>query len=164
MLNNMSYLSIFFRLFNFVIIIYIFVYLFKKYLKDGLYKEIKDRIQYLKNLNDEKVVLIKNMEQLDIEIIEQNKLTKELINKLNRWKLVLNDDQEKKIKKLDSIKIDIQNKQLIRNDSLSKKIVYSLVIPEIVKENQIEILQEFSNNKESIKYEKEIIEFIKKSL
>ena len=164
MLNNMSYLSLFFRLFNFIIIIYIFVYLFKKYIKEGIYKEIKDRIQYLKNLNDEKALLVKNMQQLDIEIIEQNKITKELLNKLDQWKLVLKDKQEQKIKKLEFIKNDIQNKQILRNNSLSKKIAFSLVIPQIVKENKIEILQKFSNNEETGKYQKEIIEFIKKSL
>jgi len=164
MLSDMSYLSIFFRIFNFVIIIGVFWYLFKKYIKTGIIKQINDRIQYLRNLNNERAAFIENAKQIDIEITQQNKLTQNLLYKLDKWKSVIQTEQENKLRKFESIKIDIENKQAIKNNILSQKIVYSQVIPQIIEDNKIEILREFANNEQAIKYQKEIIEFIKKSL
>ncbi|MDR3646275.1 MAG: hypothetical protein P4L22_01900 [Candidatus Babeliales bacterium] len=127
-------------------------------------KQINDRIEYLKNIKDEQIALIENAKQLDIDINQQNKLTQDLLYKLDRWKSVIQTEQEDKLKKLDSIKVDIQNKQAIKNNLLSQKIVYSHVIPQIIEDNKIEILKEFSDNKEAVRYQKDIIAFIKKSL
>lgn len=164
MLNDMINLSVFFRLFNFAITIFIFGYLFKKYIKDGIKKEIQTRLQYLKNIKNEQSFLIENAKQIDLEIIQQNNLTDDLLKKLEKWSQVLKNEQEKKTKKLVSIKSDIESKQLIKNNILSKKLVYGVIIPEIIEENKIEILNDFSHVDQTKRYQKEIIEFIKKSL
>lgn len=163
MLNNMNFLSIFFRLFNFTVTFCIFAYIFKNYLLDNIKKQIKDRMQYLKDLKDEQINFNQKIIQTDKEIIDQDKLTKELLSKLDKWNNNIENQQIRRLKEFEDIKGIIENKQLIRNNILSKMFTYKLIVPKIIQNNKTEILNDFENQDRVIDYQKQIIKFIKKN-
>lgn len=164
MLDDMSYVSIFFRIFNFGITIAIFTYIFKNYIRKNIIQKIKERLSYLSNISAEKENLELNIENTRTEISQQDKLAKNLLKNLDKWRNDIEYQNAEKLKEYDLIKAEIENKQLIKNNSLSQRYIYKLVMPDIIETNRLKILEDFAEDKEAQNYQKAIIKFIKKGL
>lgn len=157
-------ISIAFRIINFGIIVFIFVYATKKYLLKAVKERIFARNSYFQNLKKNLDNYINRSRNLDTEIIEQEQLSKRLINKIEIWNNSFENLQAKKIEELALIKEKINHKLLIQENNVTLDNIRKTILPDVIKKAQDKLTQDFESVQKKQIYQNELITLMKQSL
>lgn len=158
-----NFIAITFRLINFFIVISVFIYLFIKHLKDIKFNVLKLK-NYFSSLNKKSEELDKITKNLDFEISYQQHLSKELLEKINKWKEAYKKDlNEKKIEK-ESVNKKIDEKLKIQEDLLTRNKLKQEILKKVISKARSDLIEEFQNNENNITdFNAELINFLDRS-
>jgi len=158
-LNNITF--IFFRFFNFFVVVSIIAYFVKRYLRASILKQIHNRQNYFKSLELDYTRLNQDYENIEKELKEKEMLAKDLKIKLDKWRQVFILEQETKKKENEAIKINIEKNNLIKQKNITLEYLASKTLVKGISNAKSTINKEF-NEIEACKYQDSLIEFIKK--
>lgn len=87
-------IDLIFSFINLAIVIALGTYAFIRFIKPGIKQEIHTQIEEISHLKTERVRLIEKQSQLEQEILEQEKLCKQLKEKVSFWRDVYTKDKQ----------------------------------------------------------------------
>lgn len=128
MSNELSLMTIFFRIFNFALLIGIFYYLFNKYVKSSLEEKMSQKESLVKGLEEQGYMLEGKQHELEVRLSAQARKNAQLQERINEWQTAVQDEHKKNeieyatIVQAMSVRMQYKNEQ-IKQDRLTKKVV-----------------------------------------
>lgn len=156
--------SIFFRLFNFAIVVYLLCYIFKKYLLPSLSIQFSTYTSYLPILKNKLKKLSERVDKIDVETVQQEKLSQELLEKIKIWKKNNSEQEEGRLKEQELINKNIINRLETQERLITVNKIRAAVFPTIVATSKEQLLSKFENEENAFKFQNKIIESMKRSL
>jgi len=157
--NNITF--IFFRFFNFFVVVSIIAYFVKRYLRASILKQIHNRQNYFKSLELDYTRLNQDYANVEKELKEKEMFAKDLKIKLDKWHQTFVLEQESKKEEHEAIKANIQKSNLIKQKNITLEYLASKTLVRAINKAKSTINEEF-NELEACKYQDSLIEFIKK--
>lgn len=156
--------SIFFRLFNFAIVVYLLGYIFKKYLLPSLSIQFSTYTSYLPILKNKLKKLSERVDKIDVETVQQEKLSQELLEKIKIWKKNASQQEEYRLKEQELINKNIINRLEAQERFITVNKIRATVFPTIIAMSKEQLISKFENEENSFKFQNKIIESMKRSL
>ncbi len=134
-------IDIIFSFINLAVLIALGVYVFIRYVRPSISQEIDAEMQGIDQLKTERVHLIEKQHILEQEIVDQEKLCKELTLKINLWQQAYIKDEEARLEKSAHLRHDlerriVQQSEQYRLEKMQKQIaenVYSTLACDLEK-------------------------------
>lgn len=155
-------IDLIFFIINLLLIVFLIVYLSRKYLLPSVYESINEENKYFNDLENKLQNISINQIKLDKEIVDQEENNKLLILKINNWKTkVANIKIQKELVKEQLIN-DFEKKLDLQYHNYKAKRLSEQITPELIKKlkNDLEIF--FSDKINSKNYLNSVIEKIEK--
>ena len=157
-------LSIIFRLANFGILVFICVYLFKRYIlptiKDQMYREqeeqhtIKDRHKEIRK--QEKIVAA--------FAYDQEKLCRILQERVNRWRRVQEDHGEKREQEKERRMRFLQDRVMRQEQGFEQQQMLRSIVPRAINTVEHTLQETFKSPEQGHKYTQDIIKQLRKEI
>jgi hypothetical protein len=162
MFTNNPIIGIFFRLFNFAILIGLFVYLFKKYGKavfvELLEKKDADRALLL----SEQATLEKKQSELDLLIAQEIRDCEKLREKIDIWKTVVDNEKALYEKEYEKIGILAEKKGMLRAEQTQQEYIRSMVLERLIPQLHNTLTDHFQEEENGRAYTEAIVRFMDK--
>ena len=160
---NSEIISIVFRIINFVIIIFFFIILYKRYIHKNIKDQILKQINYLSNLKESNNKLLQRSLDLNKEIFFQENLSKDLNIKIKKWKSAFDLKQKIKTQEFQIIKQEIERKLKIKEEYITLNYLKNEILTDVINRSGINLKKEFESENNIKEYERELFEFMKKN-
>ena len=145
MSGEFSFMTVFFRIFNFVLLIGIFYYLFNKYVKSSLEEKMNQKESLVKGLEEQGYMLEGKQHELEMRLTEQERKNAQLQERIGEWQTAVQNEHKKneieyaaRVQTMNT-RINYKNEQ-IKQDRLTKK-----VVPLTLQRARAALQQKFSN-------------------
>lgn len=161
MFDNNNLIFIFFRLFNFLVIVFIIAYFIKRFLKASILKQIKGRQKHFELLEFDYKKLNNDFQRIEQEKKELQIFAYDLKKKLYKWQKTFELEQMSKKNAYEKVKIDIQKDYEIKQKNITLKYLASKTLVNAVINTQNTLSKKF-NDIEACRYQDKLIQFIKK--
>lgn len=138
-------INIIFNILNFILLIFVIVYIFYKYLLKIILNAFhEDKINKLK-LNEQNINLDIFKEKLEKSILEQDIIGQNLILKVEKWKNFVFFEKEKKTQESNLYYIKIKEKIKIQYNNYKNHIIQEELTPKLLENLEFELDNYFSN-------------------
>ncbi len=162
-MSNSEIINIIFRFINFAIVIFLIIYVFKKYLLSVIKKQILEKNEKFIRLKERYFELVKKYSNLDKEIINQKESSNNLINKINVWNNFVDNQIKDKNVQQDKIKLKLNEKFKKMEQKILKDHITEKIVPEAIQEAKNKLEKEFQIDDNALKYQNNLIELLKKN-
>ncbi len=157
------FVDIIFRVLNFGVLIGLGIYIFKKYLKDTLLKEMLNKQRAMDGLQQERDALMLQNKKVSHTVRTEQKKYEALQKKIEQWTDVVEKERAKRsFEKNDRIRVLKKNAQYrvqqIRQEQLVKR-----VMPRALDEAKTKLQKLFSTKKAQNHFAQQIIQHMQKS-
>lgn len=152
MLHELSFLTLFFRLFNFALLFAIFYYLFKKYIKNQTEEKINQKESLLKGLEEQGYMLEGKQQELEIRHAAQEEKSVLLKGRLADWKKVIEREQQKNKEEFSLQMKAIAARVLEKNEHIKQDQFHKLVAPQVIELMRERLIKKFSDSQQASHY------------
>ncbi|OGB84559.1 hypothetical protein A3F66_03550 [candidate division TM6 bacterium RIFCSPHIGHO2_12_FULL_32_22] len=156
-----SIVEIIFKFINFLIILFIMGYFFRKSSLPGIKLALQDKLNYIVSLRDKIKFNSTEIEKLDFDIEKNKHEIKNLDDKLSNWNNSCILQKENEALSAQKIEILINDKRVFQQENFDKFIAKKTVIPAVIKESEAKLVAIFKDEKKSKKYMNDLLGFMK---
>src|SRR3990167_4918756 len=156
-----SIVEIIFKFINFLIILFIMGYFFRKSSLPGIKLALQDKLNYIVSLRDKIKFNYTEIEKLDFDIEKNKHEIKDLDDKLSSWNKSCILQKENEALSAQKIEILINDKRVFQQENFDKFIAKKTVIPAVIKESEAKLVAIFKDEKKSKKYMNDLLGFMK---
>ena len=156
-----SVVEIIFKFINFLIILFIMGYFFRKSSLPGIKLALQDKLNYIVSLRDKIKFNSTEIEKLDFDIEKNKHEIKNLDDKLSNWNNSCILQKENEALSAQKIEILINDKRVFQQENFDKFIAKKTVIPAVIKESEAKLVAIFKDEKKSKKYMNDLLGFMK---
>ncbi len=160
---NSEIINIIFRFINFAIVIFLIIYVFKKYLFSVIKKQILEKNENLIRLKEKYFELVKKYSTLDNEIVSQGKFANNLIDKTTIWKDFVNNQIKIKNAEQEKIKLKLNEKFKKLEQEMLISQVNEKIVPEAIENAKVQLENEFQIAVNALNYQNNLLELMKKN-
>jgi len=153
-----------FRIINLSIVVSIVIYIFKRFVLENIKKQIAENKENLKRLEEKNIKLSQRSLQLDKEIINQEKLSEELLEKIKEWKINFDQMQNRNLLEIEKIKEKVEVKLKIKTEQLTFEELKKRSFLMAILEAQKKLKEEFELIEPKMNYQKKLIEVMKREI
>jgi len=151
-----------FRIINVVLIAWLVKYVFQKYILPELKIKIEEKLAYFRGLEDKYKNLVDQNSVVEKEIKDQDSLFEMLKNKIGLWKKAREEQKVIKEKELVEINSYLKQKTETQEQNIQQKKLIKEVFPRVIDGTYKQLEQKFAEKKESTKFLKDILGYMKK--
>lgn len=158
-----SIITIIFRLINFAALAGLFYYIFIKYLLPDINSDIKNHEQKIE-IQQESINQLENRSnQLSQQILDQEVLCSQLMQRVEQWRLAFERESEHKKHDLGELQMKTTMRFKKQQSMMAHKKIMSIVVPKALEKAEQEEISHFSHDTAHASYIREIIAHVKKS-
>lgn len=136
--------SIFFRLLNFGVLVALGVYIFYKYMLNGIQQKIAQQKALHENKERQKELLHEENEKIKQSIVVQAQLGEALLYKVIQWSEQVELERAARKKNYEKLRVQQEKKDEIRRAQLELDALKKTVIPVAVEKARNELVQKFA--------------------
>src|SRR3990167_3328907 len=156
-----SVVEIIFKFINFLIILSVIGYFFRKSALPGIKSALQDKLNYILSLRDKIKFNYTEIEKLDFDIEENKHEIKDLDDKLSSWNKSCILQKENETLSAQKIENLINDKRVFQQENFDKFIAKKTVIPAVIKESEAKLITIFKDEKRSKKYINDLLDFMR---
>lgn len=153
-----SWISIVFRFINFVVLLGLAYYLYKRYFKNRIDDKMTQKEGLLKGLEEQGYFLEGKAHDLEMQLKEQEHKGNLLKEKMQDWNDQVIQLQHKRQEEQRLYAAQTTARIQKKNELLEQKIIQKEVLPSVLAQAQAELTKKFINNGESKHYVHDIIQ------
>lgn len=157
MSNELSLMTLFFRIFNFALLIGIFYYLFNKYVKSSLEEQMNQKESLVKGLEEQGYMLEGKQHELEVHLAAQERKNAQLKERISEWYTAVQHENKKneleyaaRVQVMNA-HIEYKNEQ-IKQDRLTRK-----VVPLALQRARVALQQKFSDQEQGNRFIQNLI-------
>lgn len=159
-----SLVAIIFRILNFVALIGLFTFVFKKYFRNDIEQTIEnDRLEKI-NLNTRISELEHRGSDLSEEIIKQEKLCAHLISRTDQWKAAFEKDIEQRRQEQQVLHIKATERAERQAATIVRERLIKAVLPKALDSAHNQLEESFEKSEHGKDFVRSILAHMKKSL
>jgi hypothetical protein len=144
MFGNISLVTIFFRLFNFGVLIAFFAFIFRRYFYQGISDHIAEKESFLKGLHQNNKVLEKQQHNLEMKIAQQDNKCKTLLAKIEIWQQAVAQQQQEWHAIQEVVMEDKVRRLQLQQDALNEDHLKRALLPKVLDQAEKKLVQEFT--------------------
>lgn len=158
-----EFVSVVFRIINFGIVGFSGFYLYRRYFSKAIKASITKNKDYFSNLQVKSKKLKEQSILLDEKIYQQKMMADDLLEKVIKWSASYKIDLDDQIKKQKYINDKIIQKLAIQEELITLSYFHKKILPEVIIEAEKKLRNEFDLKDNVLQFQREIIQFMKKS-
>jgi F0F1-type ATP synthase membrane subunit b/b' len=157
MSNELSLMTLFFRIFNFALLIGIFYYVFNKYVKSSLEEKMSQKESLVKGLEEQGYMLEGKQHELELRLAAQEQKNAQLQERIGEWQTAVRHEHKKDEIEY-AIRVHAMNERIqykneqIKQDRLTKK-----VVPLALQRTRLALEQKFSDQESGHRFIENLI-------
>ncbi len=151
---------IFFRLFNFAILVGLGYYLFKKYARNAIDEAITQKEMLLKGLEEQGYFLEGKVHTLDMRLEFQEKKNADLKQKIDEWGRYIFTQNNKRQEEFRLNVMRMGQRVIIKNEYLEKQLLRKKVIPQAIAHAKDILTQEFADGARAQNYVHAVVTYL----
>jgi hypothetical protein len=157
-----SLTTIFFRLLNFAALMWLFVYIFKKYMQKDIEESIEhDRLEEI-NVNAQISEGGQRSSELSDKIINQEKLCIYLVTRADQWKIAFEKEVQEKHCAQQVLQQQVIERAKLQAQAITQQRVIQTVLPHAVKQAREQLAYSFADDAKSKEFVQAIITHMEK--
>ena len=161
MLQADEIIFIVFKFINFFILIFIFYYLYKKYIFFGLKSSVERQVGSVRSLKELINSKKSHIDYLGKDYLLQENSIDDLNAKLSLWSRSCLEDKDKQELLIQEVQKELNDKRIIQQENFGRLQLNSIVIPQAIERAEIELKKKFEDDqKAALKYIKDIVNFM----
>lgn len=153
-----SFISIFFRVINFVVILGLAYYLYKRYFKNRIDDKMTQKEALLKGLEEQGYFLEGKAHDFEMQLKEQEVTGHLLKQKLQDWNEAVQQDHHKRDQEQYLYAAQANERVQEKNKILAQHALQKAVLPDVLEQTHNELKKQFSASSHSKKYVHDIIQ------
>lgn len=153
-----SFISIFFRVINFVVILGLAYYLYKRYFKNRIDDKMTQKEALLKGLEEQGYFLEGKAHDFEMQLKEQEVTGNLLKQKLQDWNEAVQQDHHKRDQEQRLYADQANERVQEKNKILAQHALQKAVLPDVLEQTRNELKIQFSASSHSKKYVHDIIQ------
>lgn len=161
MSDEFSFMTIFFRLFNFALLMAVFYYIFKKYIKHQAEEKINQKESLLKGLKEQGYMLEGKGHNLELRMKFQEDKMQKLKERIQEWNQAVKIEQEKRKEENARLFQAIAQRMHHKNEEIKKTYLKSIIIPQVVNAVRTDLHKEFADQEKGKNYLQELFTHLK---
>ncbi len=152
MIHGIKIVELVFQLLNFIVIIGLIGFLFKKYILNGIRAQMRAHESVVVSLKKSFHMLTRNYQLLDREIEHERQMQYELKQKVMRWRADVEQLHEQMTHERNerSKELKVQTEQQIKE--IQKHMLYQEALPRALKKARIQLAKQFEDEKAQKEY------------
>ncbi|MCL4361449.1 hypothetical protein M1446_03780 [Candidatus Dependentiae bacterium] len=159
----MFFIDIFFKFFHLFLFLFLGFYFYRKYYKENLISQIEKEKSEIKNLIEKNNHTERAIENLEQQIVEQEKICSLMTEKIKFWKNAVEKLKQSEILDKEKSFEEIAKK---RSSQLTNFYAFKTeeeLLPEIIEQVKTELEEKYKNKENQNKYIENILKFIKEN-
>lgn len=158
-----SIITILFRLLNFAALMGLFAFIFKKYMQEGIEKSIEqERLDEI-HVNNHIIEVDHRSSQLSQELVDQEKLCRQLLERTNQWRSAFNEDMHKKQREQQVLQLQVLDRAKRQAKTITHERMAQAVLPKAIEEARMHLIETFAHAEKNKAFVLDIVHHIKKS-
>jgi GMP synthase PP-ATPase subunit len=158
-----SIVTILFRLLNFVALMALFTFIFKKYMKKDIEESIEHDKQDEINMNNHIIEASHRSQELSEEIINQEKLCKYLLDRTDQWHATFDESMQEKKHEKYALQLKEIERTKRQTQAIADEHLRQVVLPKAIAESRAQLTASFAHESKNKAFVHDIISHIKKS-
>jgi hypothetical protein len=159
-----SWMSIFFKLFNFAALVALIVFIYRRYIYSGVIQGIAEEKQQEEGMQRQVVILDQKGKELTQAAINQEHETRFLLNRALQWQEVFKLEHEKKKHEHKVLCDSARSRKKLQMKTLETEQMRAIVVPESLEKAHGTLVETFADKKRGREYLEALLTTLKQSL
>lgn len=154
--------DVIFRFINFGVLIALFVYAYKKYVRGSLVSQRKEQRRFERGLSEQQKALKHQISLINKRIKDDRELCGILQKKVNQWRATIDGEIQERIEQKKEYEQRQINRIKTREHSLKIYKAYQAIHPKVIEKTHAALIEKFNNEKLGHEYNNKILATISK--
>jgi hypothetical protein len=160
---NETFITVFFRLVNFVALIGLVIFAFKKYFRASVQEAIENKKLKEINIGNHIRELEHRSKNLSDDIVHQEQLCEYLIDRTTRWQQVFEEHAKQRLQEQKNLALQVRIKAEQQVENLAKERALRAVLPMAIEQTTARLKELYANPAHNERFVNGIVEFMQKS-
>lgn len=152
MWGELTFITIFFRIANFLVLAGLAYYIYRKYFKYRIEEKVNQKEALFKGLEEQGYSLEGRAEYLQRQLQQQGNKVNEIKEKINEWRQIVVSAQAKRKLELEQFGQKAAARIAIKNNIIAQTYLENTVMPEALKAAQAELEKKYRDIDENNAY------------
>lgn len=161
MIEAKAFVSILFKIINFALLVWVLRYVFKKYVLTEIQERRKERFAFFAELEKKQSNLKIEESLINKEIVDQEKLFEVLKEKIKTWNAQVKGQEEKRKQEEEKFLALSKKRVIIKHQNMHSQKLLAEIFPRVISGTYNKLEQKFSDEQESEKFFRNIMEYLK---